>query len=123
MNSEQPTVSAQPKLNELASSLPLEQPEPLLAFLAGRGLKTLDDVRRTAGIRRMEGLPVAASPSQVGVLWARLSAKVSLVVKPNTSPKIQKRASNHLACALHSAYVTCPHGSSNPSFPTNWFLN
>lgn len=60
MNPEESTISEQPKLNELAPALPLEQPEPLLAFLAGRGIQTLADVRRAGDLGRIEGLPVAS---------------------------------------------------------------
>ncbi len=70
MNPEEPTVPAQPKLNDLASTLPLEQPEPLMAFLAERGMQRLADVRRAGGIGRIEGLPVAADHPAVRRLEA-----------------------------------------------------
>ncbi len=76
MNPEEPSVPAQPKLNELVSALPLEQPESLLAFLAGRGIQTLEDVRRAGGLGRMEGLPLVADHPAVRRLesLANLSA-------------------------------------------------
>lgn len=98
-------------LDELATTLDLDLPQPLLSFLAERNIRTLENIRSEGGIRHLEGLPVAAenravqtleAHANLGILGSDLATNAVLIKKGFPSiTAIAGRPGAEFVSALH----------------------
>ncbi len=63
-------------LTDLETSLELSLPESLLPFLAEHNIHTLEDIRRQAGIHRLENLPLSPDDPAVKTLEAHANLSI-----------------------------------------------